>query len=71
MRLVCIYRLLEIIERERLHELILSVKNHQELGASPSPYIVHVLPRPLPSVVVKGEHFVLADLLRSLSGGSS
>ena len=70
-RLVCIYRLLEIIERECYHELIFSVKNRQELGASPSPYIVHVLPRPLPNEVVKGEHFVLADLLRSLPGGSS
>ena len=30
-----------------------------------------VLPRPLPSEVVKDEHFVLADLLRSLLGGSS
>ena len=30
-----------------------------------------VLPRPLPSEVIKGEHFVLADLLRLLVGGSS
>ena len=65
-RLDRICRLLEIIERERHHELLLSMKNLQELGISPFPYIVSVLPRPLPNEVVKGEHFVLVDLLKSL-----
>ena len=32
---------------------------------------MHVLPRPLPSKVVKGEHFVLADLLKLLPEGST
>ena len=32
---------------------------------------MHVLPYPLPNEVVKGEHFVLADLLKLLQGGSS
>ena len=67
----CICQLLEITERERHHELLLFVKKLQELGASPSPYIVSVLPSPLPSEVVKGEHFVLVDLLRLFPGGSS
>ena len=66
-----ICRLLEIIGRECHHELLLSMKNLQELGDSPSPYIVPILPCPLPSEVIKGEHFILADLLRSLQGGSS
>ena len=57
--------------REHHHELLLSVKNLHDLGANPFPYIVHVLPRPLPSGVVKGEHFVLAHLLTSLPGGFS
>ena len=30
-----------------------------------------ILPRPLPSEVVEGEHFVLDDLLKSLPGGFS
>ena len=30
------------------HELLLSAKNLQDLGASHFPYMVHVLPRPLP-----------------------
>ena len=66
-----IHRLLEITERERHHELLLSVKNLQDLGASSFLYIVHVLPRPLPSEVVKGEHFVLANLLKSFLECSS
>ena len=63
--------MLEIIEREHYHELLLSVKNLQNLGANPFPYIVPVLPRPLPREVVKGEYFVLADLLKSLPRGST
>ena len=70
-RLDHICQLLEITERESHHELLLSMKNLQELGANPFLYIVPVLPRPLPIEVVKGEHFVHADLLNSLPGGSS
>ena len=65
-----INRWLEIIKRER-NELLLSVKNSQELGSSPFPYIAPVIPCPLPGEVVEGEHFVLADLLKSISGSSS
>ena len=70
-RLDHIYRLLKITKRERHHKLLLSVKNLQDLGASLFLYIVPILPRPLLKEVVKGEHFVLADLLKSLLGGSS
>ena len=70
-RLDRIYRLLKITERERHHKLLLSVKNLHELGAGSFPHIVYVLPRPLPSKVVKGEHFVFVDLLKSFPGGSS
>ena len=66
-----IRRLLEIIEMERHYKLLLSVKNLQDLGDNPFPYIVPVLPRPLPNEVVKGEHFVVTDLLKSLPEGSS
>ena len=62
---------IEITARERRYELLLSVKNLQELGTSPFSYIVPVLPHPLSNEVVKGEHFVLANLLKSLPGGSS
>ena len=60
-----ISRWLEITERER-SELRLSVKNSQELGFNPFPYIAPVIPRPLPGEVVGGEHFVLANPLKSI-----
>ena len=65
-----ISRLLEITKRDR-SELLLSVKNSHELGSSPFPYIAPVIPRPLPGEVVRCEHFVLVDLLKSISGSSS
>ena len=70
-RLDRISRLLEITERERNHELLLFVKNLQELGVGPFPYIVPVFPRPLPYKLVKGEHFVLKDLLKLIPRSSS
>ena len=70
-RLDRIRRLLEITEKERNHKLLLSIKNLQELGASPFPYIVPVIPRLLPEKLIKGEHFILADLLKSIPGSSS
>ena len=60
-----IRRLLEIIEREHNHELFLYVRNLQEL--SPFPYIVHILPRLLLEELVKGKHFTLVDLLKSIA----
>ena len=65
-----ISRLLEITERER-SKLLLSMKNSRELGSSPFPYIAPVIPRLLPGEFVGGEHFVLTDLLKSISGSSS
>ena len=65
-----ISRWLEITERERI-ELLLSVKNSQELGSSPFPYIAPVIPRPLLVEVVGDEHFVVVDLLKSISGSYS
>ena len=63
-------RLLEVTEREH-NEPLLLVKNSQELGSSPFPYIAPVIPRLLPGEVVGGEYFVFADLLKSISGSSS
>ena len=71
MRLDCIHRLLEITKKERHLDLLLSTNNLQDLCASHFPYIVPVLPRPLPNEVVKGEHFVLVNLLKSLPRGST
>ena len=69
--LECIRQFLKIIKEERNHDLLLSVKNLQELGANPFPYIVPIIPRLLPVELVKGEHFVLANLFKSFLGNSS
>ena len=42
-----IRKLLEISERERHHEILLTVENLCELSRNPSPYIMPVIPRPL------------------------
>ena len=66
-----IHRLLEISEQEWHHEALLTVKNFHDLSRHPFPYSVPIIPRHLPSEVVEGEHFVAADLLRLIPGGSS
>ena len=66
-----IRRLLESTKVEHNHELLLSVKNLRKLGASPFHYIVPVIPRPLLGELIKGEHFVLADLFKSIPGSYS
>ena len=57
--------LLEITERKRDHKLLLSTKNLQELGASPFPYIVPIIPRSLLEELIKG-----VNILFSLTFGS-
>ena len=66
-----IRRLLEITEVMRNHKLLLSVKNLQEFGASPFRYIVPIIPRSLLEELVRGEHFFLVDLLKSILGCSA
>ena len=66
-----IQRLLEISERERNHEILLTAKNLCELSCSPSPYIILVIPCPLPVEIVEGEHYIIADLLNLAPGNSS
>ena len=66
-----IRRLLEISEQKRHHEFLLTLKNLHHLSCHPSPYSVPIIPRPLPSEVVEGEHFVTADLLSLIPGSSS
>ena len=44
-----IQKLLEISERERYHEILLTVKNLRELSRNPSPYILPIIPRLLPT----------------------
>ena len=66
-----IQRLLEIYERERHHEILLTAKNLRELSRSPSPYIIPVIPCPLLAEIVEGEHYVIVNLLNLASGSST
>ena len=66
-----IRKLLEIFKRERHHEVLLTLKNLGDLSRNLAPYSVLVIPCPLPTEIVKREHFVTADLLNLLLGSSS
>ena len=66
-----IRRLLEISERERHCRVLLTPKNISVVRHNPAPYTLLVIPRPLPSHVVEGEHFVIADLRLLVSGSAS
>ena len=66
-----IRRLLEISERERHYRVLLTPKNISVLRHNSTPYTLSVIPWPLPSHVMEGEHFVIADLQRLFSGSAS
>ena len=66
-----IRRLLEIFERERHYQVLLTRENISAVRHNPTPYTLPVIPLPFPSNVVEGEHFVLADVWRLVSSGAS
>ena len=66
-----IRRLLEVSKRERHCKVLLTPENISAVRHNPAPYNLMVIPRPLPLDVVKGEHFVVADLRRLVSRGAS
>ena len=66
-----IRRLLEISERERHYQVLLIRENISAVRKNPAPYTLPVIPRPLPSKVVEGEHFVLVDVRRLASDSAS
>ena len=66
-----IRRFLEIYERERHCRVLLTLENISVVRHNPTPYTLPVIPRPLPSHVVEGEHFVVADLRHLVYGGAS
>ena len=71
-----IRRLSEISEQERHYKVLLTPDNISVVRRNPAPYTLPVIPQLLPSDVVEGEHFVIADLRRLVlssahpSGGS-
>ena len=64
-------RLLEISERECHCRVLLTLENISVVRHNPTPYTLPVIPRPLPSHVVEGEHFVISDLRHLVSSSAS
>ena len=63
-----IRQLLQVSERERHYKVLLTSKYLSDVRRNPAPYSLHIIPRPLPSEIVDGEHFVTTDLFRLISG---
>ena len=59
-----IHRLTEISEQDRHYKVLLTPNNISIVRCNSVPYTLPIIPRPLPSDVVEGEHFVNADLMR-------
>ena len=49
----------------------MTARNLRELAVCAFSYIIPVIPLSLPTELIEGEHFVLADLCKSNPGGSS
>ena len=65
-----IRRLLEISEQERHYEVLLTLKNLADVRWNLTPYSLPIIPHPLPSEIVDGEHFITADLLHLTAGSA-
>ena len=66
-----IRQLLEISEQERHYEVLLTPKNLANVRRNLTLYSLPIIPRPLPSKIVDGEHFVTVDLLNLTAGSGS
>ena len=65
-----IRRLSEISKQEWHYKVLLTPDNISTVRRNPAPYTLPVIPRPLPSDVVEGEYFVIADLRRLVSSSA-
>ena len=66
-----IFRLLEISDQVRHYEVLLTLKNLTDMRWNSAPYSLPIIPRPLPTEIVDGEHFVTVDLLNLTTGSAS
>ena len=65
-----IRRLLEIFEQECHYKVLLTRDNIYVVRRNPAPYTLSIIPRPLSSDIVEGEHFVIADIRRLISSSA-
>ena len=66
-----IRQLLKIYEQEHHYEVLLTLKNLADVRRNPTPYSLPIIPCPLPSKIVEGEHFITVDLLHLTTSGAS
>ena len=66
-----IRRLLEVSKRELHCKVLLTPENISSVRHNLAPYNFPVIPRPLPTDVVEGEHFIVSDLWHLVSRGPS
>ena len=52
----------EISEQKRHSKVLLTLDNISVVRRNPAPYTLSVIPLPLPSDIVEGEHFITVDL---------
>lgn len=55
-------KLFKITSNERNHQMFLPAQNLLAVIREPQPYVLHIILRRLPKVVVPEEHYVLNDL---------
>ena len=65
-----IRRLSEISEQECHYKVLLTPDNTFAVRRNPAPYTLPVIPRPLPSDIMEGKHFVIVDLRRLISSSA-
>ena len=65
-----IRQLSEISKKERHYKVLLTPDNIFAVRCNPTPYTLLVIPWSLPSDIVEGEHFVIADLRRLISSSA-
>ena len=61
---------MEISEQEHHYKVLLTPYNIYVLRHNSAPYTLSIIPRLLPSDIVEGEHFVIADLRRLISSNA-
>ena len=65
-----ICQLSEIFEQERHYKVLLTPDYISTVRRNLAPYTLPVIPRRLPSDIVEGEYFVIADLWRLISSSA-
>ena len=63
--------LLKISEPERHYEVLLTLKNLDDVRRILALYSLSIIPHLFPSEIADGEHFVTTDLLSLITGSSS